>query len=105
MRTANYRQQRSVWVKPLVTPSYELGEFRLEEGEEYLRLLRVSCKNFDELLKPVESNIKKNKARLREAIPAKIKFSARLVDFFYLHYCDTEAIVCPKDIFPLSTNE
>ena len=77
MRKANYRQQRSVWVKPLVTPSYELGEFRLEEGEEYLRLLRVSCKNFDELLKPVESNIKKKQSKAARGNTSKDKILSK----------------------------
>ena len=57
-----------------------LQEFRLEDEDEYKRFLRMTPDNFNELelLKLIETDIQKQNAHLRDAIPAKIKLAVTL---------------------------
>lgn len=79
------RVNRSIWVKPWLRRRNNLGlgntllqEFRLEDGDEYKKFLRMSSDNFDELLYLILPDIQKTDTSFREAIPAKIKLAVTL---------------------------
>ena len=84
-RNKKKRKKRSVWVKPWLKRREERGvfntllqEFRLEEGMEYKKFLRMSPETFDELLGLIEDAILKQNTVMRDSISPKVKLAATI---------------------------
>ncbi|KAH6933265.1 hypothetical protein HPB50_013919 [Hyalomma asiaticum] len=78
------RRKRSVWVKPWLTRK-SLGmqnqlyqELLASDPEEYKRLLRLSCEQFDQLLALIQPSIGRQDTVMRSSVPAKTRLQVTL---------------------------
>ena len=76
------RKKRSSWVKPWLQRrdghgfySQLLNELRLEEVHIYKNYLRMTPKNFEEILSLIKDDISKKNTRMREPIPPEIQLA------------------------------
>lgn len=78
-------KQKRIWVRKWIDDRDKTGgsallltQLRIEDPEEYKLALRMTPKNFDDLLMLLSSSIQRQDTFMRDALPAKVKLEITL---------------------------
>ena len=84
-RKGNQDKKRKAWVKLWLKRRQSLGvyktflaEFRFERECNYKNYLWMTSENFEEIFQVINDDIRKEKAKMREAIPPRLKLGAAI---------------------------